>query len=69
VFRNYLFGVLSDTSDMLEHPPLMVRFSLFRRQAALIFTVSSGNREKILFILQILSDKHHLKKNPFLLFS
>jgi len=36
----------------------------FPPKADVIFTVSSGNREKILFILSILSEKN--KKNPFL---
>jgi len=42
-----------------------VWWPVFRRQADVIFTVSSGNREKILFILLILSDKK-IKKNPFI---
>jgi hypothetical protein len=33
----------------------------FRRQADAIFTVSPINRDKILFILLILSDKKYLK--------
>jgi hypothetical protein len=35
----------------------------FRRQADAVFTVSTGNREKIQFIL---SDKKIIKMNPFL---
>jgi hypothetical protein len=38
-----------------------MRFSNFRRQADAILTVSPGNRDKILFILLILSDKKYLK--------
>jgi hypothetical protein len=34
----------------------------FRQQADAIFTVSSGNREKIQYILLILSDKKYLKR-------
>jgi len=41
-------------------------WSIFRRQADALFTDSSGIREKIRFILLILSGKK-LRKNPFII--
>jgi len=59
---------LRGVSICIEYQPSPISlwwYSNFCRQADAVFTVSSGNREKILFILLILSEKK-LNKNPFL---